>query len=110
GKEERCFRFGHGPVGFLALSPDGKQFGIPGPGRKLYLYDLTTGKTIYGRAGHTSPVLFATFSGNQRLRSVSGEAACEWEPTTGKALSQRALLATSNWPKLLALAPGGRLL
>ncbi|MBI1916041.1 MAG: hypothetical protein HYS12_15100 [Planctomycetes bacterium] len=113
GKEERSFRLGWGPVGSLVLSPDGKRLALPG--RRLHLCDLATGKDIYERAGHRSPVQLVSFAGNQRLCSVSREGlscgrACEWDATTGKVLSQHTLWPTSTAPYVLPLALRGRLL
>src|SRR5262249_25535645 len=49
------------------------------------------------------------FSGNQKLTSVSAEAAYQWEPTTGKVLSEHALSKQPSGHRFLNLAPGSRL-
>jgi WD40 repeat protein len=116
GKEKRSFRLGPWPVGSLVLSPDGKRLAYFGGGRKLHLCDLATGKDIDDRAGHRSPVKLVSFAGNQRVCSVSREdvssaRACEWDPITGKILSQHTLRQTSHAaPYVLDLALRGRLL
>src|SRR5262249_38157499 len=51
----------------------------------------------------------ARFSGNQKLTSVSWEAAYQWEPTTGKVLSGHALSAQPSGHQFVDLAQGGRL-
>jgi len=76
----------------------------------VHLLNLTTGKDALGRAGHTASIRGVGFSGNQKLRSLSSEEVCEWEPATGKLLSRHFLAALADLPfPILALGPSGRL-
>src|SRR5262249_50833096 len=111
GKEERCFRVTNEAVHALAISPDGKLLAIAaGDRRWVHLLNLTTGKDVLGRAGHTASICGVGFSGNQKLRSLSSEEVCEWEPATGKLLSRHFLAALADLPfPILALGPSGRL-